>query len=239
MSQKLQHVDAQDNLIAEQERNFALMNRISRLRELNLTTRIAARNLRKLMPQPHPDVKSIDNTLFQRDRERGLWLTEQIQMDLGYLNELRQRISAGHKMATLVVERRAEKTARRLKNLVLMQASFIGAIALGLAAVQAFIPQTVLHWALITLLMAIALTLPVFVERWHERYTAIDRIVGGISGAATLFVLATLADRFWLHLKVPSVSFVSFSVVCSLIGFFLGYFAVGRLQKLKGNQARN
>lgn len=230
--------NAHDTLMQEQLRNFGLMAEISRLKELGLTSRIAARNMRKLVPPRHPNSLPSEDSIFDRDRARGVWLTEQIQMDLGYLSALKYRISEGHKMAGLLLERETQKSSGNLKNMVLLQGSVISAIAIGLAALQAFsaINATVVIWGVILLLMAIALAFPVLFERWHARYTLIDRIAGGFVGGTALFLVSNLLEKHWLHLRDASLAkYIVFSVGFSMVGFALGYFSVGGLEKAKGS----
>jgi hypothetical protein len=222
-------------LVSEQSRNFNLMYGISKLTELSLTSRIAARNMRKLVPPPHPQSALTDDTLFGRDRARSLWLTEQIQMDLGYLTALRERVSEGHKVATLLLERESQKASRRLKNLILIQGTLIGSLTIGLLmlpAYETFKEHHLLVSAVLAFLMSIVLALPVLFERWHEQYTRLDRLAGGVLGTAALFLASTLGGKI-LHKQVPLTIYVMSNVVLCIVGFLLGYLGVGQMEKLK------
>jgi hypothetical protein len=227
--------EAHKGLVLEQRRNFDLMYGISKLTELSFTTRIAARNMQELLPPPHPKMKLTDNTFFERDRVRGAWLSEQIQMDLGYLTALRERVSEGHKIASLLLERETQKTSRRLKNLVLIQGTLIGSLTIGLLMLPAFdvFDNDLMVSAVLVLLMSIVLVLPVLFERWHEAYTLLDRLAGGMLGATVLFFVVT----FWPHVlpakEVPVSAYVIYNIVTCFGGFVLGYFGVRQLEKFK------
>lgn len=225
---------AHNELINEQTQNFALLYGISKLKELILTTRIAARNMRKLMPKP-TGTPVIENSIFQQDRARGIWLREQMEMDLGYLCALRERAREGHKMAALLIERESQRTARRLNSLVLLQGTLLGSITIGLLMLPAFdhISPAVV-WSVVALLMATALSLPPLFARWHEEYTRVDHLAGGLFGASICFFLITL----WEYLLLPSIqvstaAYVVFKVFVCTVGLLLGYFAVRQMEKLK------
>jgi hypothetical protein len=237
---------ANNALAAEQTRNFKLLYEISKLRELSLTTQIAARNMRQLVPAPHPGVRSLGGNIFHRDRARSSWLREQIEMDLGYLRALRQRVSEGHQIATLLLQRQSENTSRRLKNLVLLQGTVFGSLTVGLLMIPAFEVEPfkefhLLIWAVLALLMAVVLVMPVLFERWHEEYTWVDRFVGGVLGASVLFLGAALWEFLAHEHLVPAAEaskplFVVFILVAVLGGFLLGYVGVGLLEKFKHNR---
>jgi len=239
MLQQHEIMKAHDELIGEQTRNFGLMYGISKLRELGLTTRIAARNMRNLVPPQHAGMPSISHTLFEQDRTRAAWLKEQIEMELGYLSALRERAREGHRVATLMLGRETQKTSLRLKNLVLLQGTLIGSITIGLLMLPAFDAfkeekARLVVWALLFLLMALVLALPTLFERWHERYTSVDRIAGGLLGAAAFFFAVTLWEYIGLPVTHVSVFlYVGFQVVVCIPGFVCGYFAVDRLEKHK------
>lgn len=231
---------AHSELVEEQTQNFALLYGISKLKELILTTRIAARNMRKLVPAKHTATPLIDNNIFQLDRARGTWLREQMEMDLGYLAALRERAQEGHKIAALLLERESQRTARRLNSLVLLQGALLGSITIGLLMLPAF---DVFHnshavvWSVVALLMATALTLPPLFARWHEDYTRVDHIAGGLFCAAAFFFGVTL----WEYLPLPTVQvsrlpYLVFRAFVCTVGFLLGYLGVGQMEKLKGKR---
>jgi hypothetical protein len=229
-------IEAHKNLILEQRKNFALLYGISKLKELSLTTRIAARNVRKLVPPAHPRITVADNNFFARDRARSVWLLEQIQMDLGYLNTLRQRVEAAHEIATLLLGRESQETSRRLKNLILIQGTLIGSLTMGLLmlpAFEVFHEHRMMVWAILLLLMAIVLALPVLFERWHERYTLIDHLAGGVLGAAVFFFFFALSPHLVHPRTVSMFIYVVSALAVCFFGFLLGYLGVGRVEKLK------
>jgi hypothetical protein len=229
-------IEAHKNLILEQRKNFALLYGISKLKELSLTTRIAARNVRKLVPPAHPRITVADNNFFARDRARSVWLLEQIQMDLGYLNTLRQRVEAAHEIATLLLGRESQETSRRLKNLILIQGTLIGSLTMGLLmlpAFEVFHEHRMMVWAILLLLMAIVLALPVLFERWHERYTLIDHLAGGVLGAAVFFFFFALSPHLVHPQTVSMFIYVVSALAVCFFGFLLGYLGVGRVEKLK------
>ena len=187
--------------------------------------------------------------MFQHDRVRSSWLREQIEMDLGYLRALRQRVSEGHQIATLLLQRQSENTSRRLKNLVLLQGTVFGSLTVGLLMIPAFEvhpikEHPVFIWAVLLLLMAIVLVLPVLFERWHEEYTWVDRSVGGLLGATVLFFSVSLweflAHEHLVHAReVSDSTFTGFILSATLVGFLLGYGGVGFLEKFKSGGSPN
>jgi hypothetical protein len=237
---------ANNAVAAGQTNNFELLYGISRLKELSLTAQIAARNMRQLVPAPYTGIRAGNRNLFQQDRARGSWLREQIDMDLGYLRALRQRVSEGHQIATLLLQRQSENTSRRLKNLVLLQGTVFGSLTVGLLMIPAFEvhpikEHPVFIWAVLLLLMAIVLALPVLFERWHEEYTWVDRCVGGLLGASVFFFGAALweflAEDHWVSAtEVSNSKFVVFILVAVLVGFLLGYIGVGLLERFKSSR---
>jgi hypothetical protein len=193
--------------------------------------------MRKLAPANHTGTPLSDNSIFQLDRARGAWLREQMEMDLGYLSALRERAREGHKMAALLLERESQRTARRLNSLVLLQGTLLGSITIGLLMLPAFEVFHISHgvvWSVAALLMATALTLPPLFARWHEDYTRLDRIAGGLLCAAAFFFVVTL----WEYLPLPTVPvsrlpYLVFQFLVCTVGFLLGYLGVGQMEGLK------
>ena len=60
-------------------------------------------------------------------------------------------------------------------------------------------------WAVLLLLMAIVLVLPVLFERWHEPYTRVDRLVGGLLGASVAFFSVSLWE-FLAHVHLVTAT---------------------------------
>lgn len=237
---------ANKTLASEQRKNFDLLRSISKLKELSFTTQIAARNMRQLVPLPYTGMRPGNGNLFQQDRAHSTWLREQIEMDLGYSRALRQRVSEGHQIMKLMLERVSENTNRRLKNLVLLQGTLFGSLTVGLLMIPAFEvhpikEHPVFIWALLFLLMAIVLALPVLFERWHEPYTRVDRCAGGLLGASVLFLVVALWELLaHLHFlparEVSDLAYVAFTLVAVGAGFVLGYLGVEVLKKFKQNK---
>lgn len=229
---------AQYDLGQSQIENYALLYSVSRLKELRLTAQIARRNLQQLIPKHHPAHSPTNLSLFDQDIARADWLQEQILMDLEYLDAVGTRVTEGHKIIAMRLEQEAQKNARQLNSLVLLQSSLLGALVVSLTAIQAFQPASVLPgaliWPLVGLLAALALALPPLFARWSDTYQKIDRFVGGLVGAAIFLFAITL----WDVLQLPSyrVSYplwILYRVFSTAIGFFIGYRSIGLLDRMK------
>lgn len=229
-----------NKLLKEQMRKFDLSFGISKLKELMLTTRIAKRNLQKLMPAKHSAMTFNTGSVFEHERARGVWLSEQMDMDLGYLSALGERVEEAHKMMDRVLHRESQKTTRRLKSLVLVQVTLYGSLTIGLLMLPAFDIFAHAHdivVAVLFLLMAIAGVLPTLFERWHEDYTRFDHIAAGLLCATAFFFGLTLWEYVSLPVyHVPKLTYFGFLVFICIIGFLVGFFGLERIERLKGRK---
>jgi hypothetical protein len=214
-----------------QDESYKLLDNISRLKEMKLTTQIAENNIKELLPLPASAYDSLvsGHSPFKQDLSRVAWLREQIDIERGYLEAARERAEEGHQVMTLRLELEAQKNARRLSNLVLLQGSLIGALVVMLTAAQAFGAKLPLHenlfWPLIGLLGALALALPPLFTHWHEGLHRADLIAGGLLGA----MLAWFGTLFWsiylydLSVHVPHGLWMLYEVASLVAGFSLAY----------------
>jgi hypothetical protein len=229
---------AQDELSRAQIDNYTLLYSHSHLKELRLTAQIANRNLQQLIPKPHPDLQSTNLSIFGQDIARATWLQEQISMDLEYMNAMIERTEEGHKIIALLLAQEAQRNARHLNNLILLQGSLLGALVVGLTAIQAFQPATMLKdaldWPLIGLLTVFALALPPLFARWHEPYKKIDRIIGGVLGAVIfLFSISGWHVLFPLPDEVSHANRNIYEFFGFVVGFLIGYLSIILLDRTK------
>jgi hypothetical protein len=229
-------IKAHNVLIEGHIRSFDLLRGISRLKELLLTTRIAARNIHRLTPGKASRLSRSEGSIFDQDRARAAWLREQLQMDLGYLAALRERVREGHKMAALLLDRESEKTERRSSNLVFLQVTLLGSITIGLLllpAFEVFEHHHSLVWFVGAFLVTIALALPRLFARWHEDYTRWDNIAGGLLGAAGLSLGLAIWPLLLPVIHVSSLTYNISSACVAICGFLSGYLSVAQMEKLR------
>lgn len=231
-------IKVQSELSREQARSYGLLYGISKLKELRLTTQIAERNMRRLIPATYPGSSQTHHSIFGQDIARAEWLREQVEIDSGYLEAVRERAEEGYKMTTILLEREGQKTARRLNSLVLLQGTLLGSITVGLLMLPAFDVHekmsSPLIWSVVGLLMALALALPPLFARWHETYQPIDRIVGGALSAALVWFGVTV----WEVSELPSIHvahqpWIIYRASVLFFGFLLGYWSINRLERFK------
>lgn len=221
---------AQDALSRAQTGGYGLFYSRTRLKELRVTVQIAEHNLRQLVPAVRAGFRHSELSLFRQDLAQAVWLCDQIDVDLSYLEATRERAEEGYKLTTMRLEHEAQKYARRLNDLVLRQGTLIGSLVVGLTAIQALgmnqmdaVPVE-FRWALIGLLMALALALPLLSAHWHERYGRGELFAGGLLGMmAALFVIFAWGA---LNLPVWRVSFLLwllFVIAVAAGGFLVGW----------------
>jgi hypothetical protein len=214
-----------------QDTNYRLLYNISSLKEMRLTTHIAENNIRELLSLPASTygLAMSVHSPFKQDFSRARWLREQIDIELGYLQAVRERVEEGHKVMTHRHELETHKNARKLNELVLLQGSFIGALVVALAAAQAFGIKPPLHehlyWPLIGLLSALALTLPPVFTHWHDGLRRADLIAGGLLGTA----LTWFGTIFWavylynFSIHVSYLLWLLYEVTTLVAGFYLAW----------------
>jgi type II secretory pathway pseudopilin PulG len=105
--------------------------------------------------------------MFDHDDKRLTWFASQLDREATYLDALARRIQAVHATAASVI---GAASARRRERLTLLQTSFIGALLMALAAIQALqytiaIPPA-LNVPVISVLATAAFALPLLMARW-------------------------------------------------------------------------
>lgn len=233
---------AQSQLHQAQAGSYGLLFSLSRMRELHLTVQIAERNLTKNIPPPHPDCAQVSHSLFGQDSARAVWLREQIQNDIGYLEALHERAEEGYKLTALQLEHAGQKNARRLNDLVLLQGTLLSALLGGLAAIQAFGLQRFWHeslsWPLVFFIIALALTLPPLFTHWHVTYHRVEYLIGALFGAALVWLGVSFWAAYLPVFFVPYQVFLLFHLGSVVAGLLLGYWGVGRLERFKRERRR-
>lgn len=221
--------DFQSELNRMQDASYGLLYKISRLKEIRLTTHIAENNIRELLflPASAHDLAMSGHSPFKQDFSRAKWLREQIDIELGYLQAVWERVEEGHNVMSRRLESETHKNARKLNELVLLQGSFIGALVVALAAAQAFGVKPPfreqLYWPLIGLLGALALALPPIFTHWHDGLRRADLIAGGLVGTA----LTWLGTMFWamylynFSIRVSYQLWVLYEITTLVAGFYL------------------
>lgn len=221
---------------------FGLLYSLSRLRELSLTVQIAEQNLARLVPAP-PELDPAEDSIFRQDGARAVWLREQLGIELTYLEAVHQRAEAGLQIIATGLEFESRKSERQLNRLILLQGTLLGSILTGLAAVQTILGPLEgggtplaksLKWSVVAVLMALALALPPLSAHWHERYRRGDLVAAGILGAALAWLGVTLWSMTPLVYKGASFGvWLLFNLLTASVGFCLGYFGAGRLERMK------
>lgn len=221
--------DFQAGLNRMQDASYRLLYSISSLKEMRLTTQIAENNIKELLSLPASayDLSISGHSPFKQDFLRARWLREQIDIELGYLHAVRERVEEGHNVMTRRLELETHKNARKLNELVLLQGSFIGALVVVLAAAQTLGMKPPFHerlyWPLVGLLGALALALPPIFTHWHEGLRRADLIAGGMLGAALMW-FGTIFWDIYLYLFSIRVSrrlWVLYEVSVLIASFYL------------------
>ncbi|QDQ15514.1 CATRA conflict system CASPASE/TPR repeat-associated protein [Streptomyces spectabilis] len=195
-------LDARVVLVALRTDAQGLIVAAARLRMLRRTVEIARDNLVAAVPgecDPAPDAALPEASPIAGDLLLGERLRQDVDDELEYLQAT---IEASAEVSREALAATDLHLADHRQSLTLLQTSFIGALLMGLAAVQAFgyrvpVPGPV-QAPVIALLAALALTLPVTVIAWSRSTVrtgscaVLHHVLLGAVGASVGWVAASL-----------------------------------------------
>ncbi|WP_189943491.1 CATRA conflict system CASPASE/TPR repeat-associated protein [Streptomyces aurantiogriseus] len=138
-------------------------------------------------------------SLFDADRRAGARFRRMVEDDSAYLSDLREQVSETVRITETTIVSRLH---RREQRLALLQTAFLGALLMGLAAVQALsyrVPAPgYLQAPLIAFLSVLALALPLAASRVAAGRAAPPPVSGPLARVDTAVVLALGATSGWL-----------------------------------------
>ncbi|MBM7489686.1 hypothetical protein JOD64_000908 [Micromonospora luteifusca] len=150
------------------------------------------------------DVHHRPGGTLDQDRGRAVWLTDQLRVELTYIDSTWRKADQLNRLAAAVV---GERHRRRQEVLTLIQASILGSLLMGLAAIQSLQYQVPLAGPLVApaicALGIVALLLPAAVLHWPHRRAAAPRrrwiMAGGsVLGAALGWLVSSIVWwRVW------------------------------------------
>ncbi len=236
-----EHIEIENELLTAQTKSYDLLFSLSRLRDLSRTVEIARKNMESFIPLE--SAKPISQFFFGNDKDASL-LVEQINFDIGYLESFQERSAEGYNLTRLLQEQESKEIAKRLNKLILLHGSLLGAIGIGLAALQSFGVKPPLKDSLFLLLSlflaALALCLPTLVTHWEDGYDYRDHIIGGIITSALFVLIKAVGDEYFPIITIPYTVWIISFFLTSILGFCIGrqvtkYFSKRR----KENQVSN
>ncbi|MFD0663631.1 CATRA conflict system CASPASE/TPR repeat-associated protein [Thermocatellispora tengchongensis] len=183
------------------------------LAEMARTVEIAQDNARAVLP--HAAFSPAGGPLADDEDMIG-WFRAQLEDDRVYVEAAVQRAGGMEKVTEARIQRwfqdREERARRHSDRLALLQTSILGALLMGLGAIQAFeyrVPVAArLYAPLIALLSALALTLPTVVIRLSAhspdgRSIGVSGYLGTAAVGASLGWLAVSLASYTLRWPVP------------------------------------
>ncbi|WFF00342.1 CATRA conflict system CASPASE/TPR repeat-associated protein [Micromonospora sp. WMMD964] len=150
------------------------------------------------------------NAAVEQDRTRAVWLADQLRIELTYVDATWRKADQLNRLAAAVVD---ERHRRRQEVLTLIQASILGSLLMGLAAIQSLQYQVPLAGPLVAPLICVlgilALLLPAAVLHWPRPGTSVPRrrwlVAGGsVFGAALGWLMASIG--WWQARDEPAPS---------------------------------
>lgn len=232
-------IKVENELFYAQTESNRLLYSLSRLRDLNNTVKIALNNMEAYLSFAKISPNQVNKGFFDSNRYRVDRLIEQISVEINYLESFQQRISEGYNLTRLLQDLESKRNARRLNNLILWQGSLIGALAIGLTALQAFqfrpsINETVLL-ALSVFLGALALSLPPLFTHWEDGYNKKDYLIGSVLGGFSSILLITFLDTQFGWFPIPASLWTLHYFISFFAGAVAGWFIVSILSQLRKN----
>lgn len=185
-----QRLLAADNALRRlQVSESGVLWRMTRIQEMAATVRALHANIHR--HRPSGSAPATPGGMAARDEAMVTWLTGQLDREAGYLDGLSRRVTAAHATVSSMV---GSAISRRRERITLLQTSFLGALLMALAAVQAFQYTVRVNHAVIApltcVLAAAAFGLPLLVVRWSgllprtEPYRWPDLLAAAVLGAA-------------------------------------------------------
>jgi len=217
---------ASTRLVAVQAGSAGLIQAATGLREMRRTVQIATANMAAALGSGAAEVGPLAD-----DRRLADWFAQQLDDDALYLEAARERIRDVAAVTATVVQdrlqRRQEDARRRQERFNLLQTAIIGAVIVGLTAVQALGYQLPLPGPVkppvIAALGAIALLLASIVVRLtlssgRQPLAWLSYTAAGLTVAALTWLAVAWVSRDALHkLAAPATT-----GILAAIGFALG-----------------
>lgn len=198
-------IAASARLVEVQAGTAGLVHAATRLREMRRTVQIAAANMASALGPTPAEVGPLAD-----DRELGEWFAQQLDDDALYLEAARER--ARDVAAVTVVQhrlqQRQEAARQRQERFNLLQTAIIGAIVMGLTAVQALSYQLPFPGPVkppvIATLGAIALLLASIVVRLtlasgRQPFAWLSHTAAGLTAAALTWLAVAWTSFDVLH----------------------------------------
>lgn len=223
----------ESELLYAQTKSYGLLYSLSRLYELRSTVKTAQTNMESFISLKSILSNQNQNSFFAGNYNRAYKLIEQIDIDIGYLENSQERINEGYNLTRLLQDRESKKIARRLNSLVLWQGSLIGALGIGLTALQAFqikppIDESI-FLPLSLFLGALALSLPALFIHWEDGYNKKDHFIGGILVSALILLSVTVLNKYLVLFTVPDWFWSTHYYIALFTGFLTGWFMIFKL----------
>lgn len=238
------NIDISNNEIVELERellyaknkSYSSLYHSSLLKSLRLTVEIADKNLKNHISSLDLRTKDKGNSSFYRNFEQIDKLIEQIDVEKGYLETSQERINEGISLTKVLQEHESKDIAKRLNKLVLLHGSLLGALGIGIAAIQTFQEKPFIDQAtllpLCTFLASLALCLPSLIIHWEEGYSKRDFVWGGILVSALSLLITVILDQN-PQFPVPYLLWIAHYFIAIIIGFVSGWIIISLLSKIK------
>jgi hypothetical protein len=239
--------DAQRLLVADnalqrlQVSESGVLWRMTRIQEMAATVRALHANIHR--HRPSGSAPATPGGMAARDDAMMTWLTAQLDREAGYLDGLSRRVTAAHATVSSMVQ---SVISRRRERITLLQTSFLGALLMALAAIQAFQYSVRINHAVIApltcVLAAAAFGLPLLVVRWSgllprtEPYRWPDLLAATVLGAAVGWLASSSC---WLAVThrvapwwatVPAV--VAPGLLCALVTLRITVSTAGSMRVL-------
>lgn len=207
--------------------------RMTRIQEMAATVRALHANINR--HRPSGSAPATTSGMAMRDEAMVTWLTGQLDQQASYLDSLSRRVTGAHAMVTSMVQ---SAISRRRERITLLQTSFLGALLMALAAIQAFQYTVRINHAVIApltgVLAAAAFGLPPLVVRWSgllprtEPYRWPDLLAAGVLGAAVGWLASSSCWLAVTHRVAPWWATAPAVVVPGLLCAILTLRIIGR-----------
>jgi hypothetical protein len=206
-------------------KNNALIDSLSRLRETQVTVDIGERNLKNLLAESFFIESVRHSSIFDPDLLLARWLKDQIDVEIKYIDALRERVEVAKVYITDQISIEAEKNARKLNRLILIQGTILGALAVMLTAVQSLqiqvLVNNLLKWELVAILGLFALGIPPLIVTSEESIHPVIRYIVKLLGGASLFFFYNLWSAYFpIILEVSALSWYLGAIASFILGYF-------------------
>jgi hypothetical protein len=212
-------IDAQSRLGRAQGDAVGLLISITHLRDLRRTVQIAAHNIGAYSPEPLQGTAS-DTSPFVWESTLAGWLDDRIGHEIAYLESCRERVSEAQSLTDLRLQQVAAAHARTANWLTVLQTSVLGSLlgAFGVATAfgEHFEVARSVRLAIMVLVAAMALMLPLLAVRWSHGYRWPELLAAGLLGAAVGWAATVGAWQAGWLVATPFVVLSAAGLGCAL-----------------------